>query len=389
MADTKPRYSTVELLERLVSFDTTSRNSNLSLIAFIRDYLDAYAVPYRVSLSEDGQKANIHAIIGPQSAGGVALSGHVDTVPVDGQAWSSDPFTLRVEGGRLYARGAADMKGFVAASLAAVPEMVARKLAKPLHLFISYDEEVGFHGAKRLVVDLEESGLKPALCVVGEPSGMQPILAHKGKLNLNVTVRGKAGHSSAPAQGVNAIQAAGEAIAWIAAEARRLEREGPFEDGFDPPHTTIHVGTIAGGSILNIIPERAEFGMEWRNIPADDPLAEVERLKAHIAQHIEPAMRRVDPACGFEYEVWLDMPRLALAAEHELTTIVKQITGSNSTGKVSYGTEAGFYQGIGIPTIVCGPGHIAQAHQPDEFVAREQLDACDVFIRRLADRLLA
>ena len=388
MAAEKPRYSTVELLERLVSFDTTSRNSNLSLIAFIRNYLDAYAVPYRVSLSDDGQKANIHAIIGPHGPGGLALSGHVDTVPVDGQAWSSDPFTLRADNGRLYARGSADMKGFVAASLAAVPEMVARPLARPLHLFISYDEEVGFHGAKRLIADLDESGLKPALCVVGEPSGMKPVLAHKGKLNLNVTVRGKAGHSSAPAKGVNAIQAAGEAIAWIAAEARRLEREGPFEDGFDPPHTTIHIGTVAGGSILNIIPEHAEFSMEWRNIPADDPRQDVARLQAHIAEHIEPAMQRIDPACGFGYEIWLDMPRLALPADHALATVAKQITGSNSTGKVSYGTEAGFYQGIGIPTIVCGPGHIEQAHQPDEWVARSQLDECDIFIRRLADRLL-
>ena len=324
MATEKPRYSTVELLERLVAFDTTSRNSNLPLIAFVRDYLDAYGVPYRVSYGEEGRKANIHAIIGPNSAGGVALSGHVDTVPVDGQAWSSDPFTLRADNGRLYARGSADMKGFVAASLAAVPEMMARNLQKPLHLFISYDEEVGFHGAKRLIEDLEDSGLKPALCVVGEPSGMKPILAHKGKLNLNVTVRGKAGHSSAPAKGVNAIQAAAEAMAWVAAEARRLEREGPFEEGFDPPHTSIHIGTMSGGSILNIIPEHAEFSMEWRNIPADDPRRDVARLQAHIAAHIEPAMKRVDPSCGFAYEIWLDMPRLSLSADHELTTVVKQ-----------------------------------------------------------------
>jgi acetylornithine deacetylase len=388
MGDKNIRYSTVDLLARLVSFDTTSRNSNLPLIAFVREYLDGYDVPYRVSFSDDGQKANIHAIIGPQGAGGMALSGHVDTVPVDGQVWSSDPFNLRADNGKLYARGSADMKGFVASALAAVPDMVARGLARPLHLFISYDEEVGFHGAKRLIRDLDESGLRPALCVVGEPSGMQPILAHKGKLNLNVTVRGKAGHSSAPAQGVNAIQAAGEAIAWVAAEARRLEREGPFEDGFDPPHTTIHIGTVSGGSILNIIPEHAEFSMEWRNIPADDPRRDVERLQAYIAEHIEPAMKRVDPACGFSYDIWLDMPRLDLRADHELTTVVKQVTGSNSTGKVSYGTEAGFYQEFGIPTIVCGPGHIAQAHQPDEWIEQTQLDACDAFIRRLADRLL-
>jgi acetylornithine deacetylase len=384
-----PRLGTTELLARLVSFDTTSRNSNLPLMAYVREYLDAHRIPYRISSDTIGEKANIHAIIGPQLPGGVALSGHVDTVPVDGQAWSADPFTLRQSDGRLYARGAADMKGFVSACLAAVPEMKARKLARPLHLFISYDEEVGCHGAKRLIEDLEESGLKPALCVVGEPSGMQPILAHKGKLNLRVAVRGMPGHSSEPGKGVNAIQAASEVIAYVASEARRLAKEGPFEDGFDPPHTTIHVGTIQGGTILNIIPERCEFIMEWRVIPGDDPTRHVERLRQFVTANIEPAMHAVNRSTGFEYEVQIQMPGLSLDPDHELTAIVKQLTGSNSTGKVSYGTEGGYYQGADIPTIVCGPGHIAQAHQPDEWIAQEQLDACDVFIRRLADRLLS
>ena len=380
--------TTAEILARLVAFDTTSRNSNLKLIAFVRSYLDAHGVPYRISTDPAGQKANIHAIIGPQTAGGVALSGHVDTVPVEGQAWSADPFTLREAEGKLYARGACDMKGFVASCLAAVPDLVARKPARPLHLFITYDEEVDFQGAIRLIEDLQESGQKPALCVVGEPSGMKPILAHKGKTDLRVRVRGLPGHSSEPAKGVNAVHAAGEAIAWIAAEARRLAQEGPFEAGFDPPHTTIHVGTVQGGSILNIIPEHAEFMMEWRNIPGDDPEAALERMQVHIANHIEPAMRAVHPNCGFSYDVLVRMPELALSADHELTAVVKQLTGSNDTGKVSYGTEGGFYQNAGIATIICGPGHIAQAHQPDEWVARDQLDACDAFIRRLADRLV-
>jgi len=381
--------TTTELLARLVAFDTTSRNSNLPLIAFVRDYLDQHRVPYRISTDETGQKANIHAIIGPQAAGGVALSGHVDTVPVDGQAWSSDPFALRAQDGRLYARGSCDMTGFVASCLAAVPDFRARTLSRPLHLFISYDEEVGCMGAQRLIRDMTESGRKPALCVVGEPSGMKPILAHKGKLNLKVSVRGLPGHSSDPAKGVNAVHAAAEAVAWVAAEARRLAAEGPFMDGFDPPHSTIHVGTIQGGTILNIIPEHADFVMEWRNIPGDEPLRDIERLKAHVAATIEPAMKAVNPATGFSYEIQVEMPGMSLSPDHELTSIVKQLTGSNSTGKVSYGTEGGFYQEFGIPTIICGPGHIAQAHQPDEFVAQSELDACDAFIRRLADRLLA
>ncbi len=383
-----PRLTTTELLSKLVAFDTTSRNSNLPLIGFVRSYLDAHAVPYRISTDPTGEKANIHAVIGPLEAGGVALSGHVDTVPVDGQNWSSDPFTLRQADGKLYARGATDMKGFVASCLAAVPEFKARHLVRPLHLFISYDEETGCEGAVRLIEDLDESGLKPTLCVVGEPSGMRPILAHKGRIVLQVRVRGLPGHSSEPAKGVNAIHAAGETIAYIAAEARRLAKEGPFEEGFDPPHTTIHVGTIQGGAILNIIPEHAEFIMEWRNIPGDDAERHVARLQQYVAATIEPAMHAVHPGTGFSYEVVNVMPGLALNADHALTDVVKQLTGSNSTGKVSYGTEGGYYQNAGIATIICGPGHIAQAHQPDEWIAQSQLDACDAFIRRLADRLL-
>ncbi len=380
--------STAAMLERLVGFDTTSRNSNLELIGFVRAYFDDLGVNYRVSLNPEGTKANLHAIIGPQEPGGIALSGHVDTVPVDGQTWSSDPFALRRAGNILHGRGAADMKGFVASFLAAVPDMQARHLAKPLHLFISYDEEVGCHGARRLIEDLDESGLKPRLCVVGEPSGMQPILAHKGKLALQVSVRGKPGHSSEPTRGVNAVHAAAEAIAHVAAEARRFAHVGPFEEGYDPPYTTAHVGTVQGGTILNIIPERAEFVMEWRTIPANDPYVELERLKQFIAAEIEPAMHHIDPATGFFYDVNAWLPALSLAPDHELTDVVKQLTGANSAGKVSYGTEGGLYQQAGIATIVCGPGHIAQAHQPDEWIAQAQLDECDRFLRRLADRLL-
>lgn len=386
--DTAP-MTTTALLDRLVAFDSTSRNSNLGVISFIRDYLDGLGVFYRVCTDISGQKAALHAIIGPLEPGGLALSGHIDTVPVDGQAWTADPFILRPRDGTLIGRGSCDMKGFVAACLAAVPDFQARAYARPLHMFISYDEEIGCAGARRLIADLDESGLRPDLCVVGEPSRMRPILAHKGKLNLNVTVRGLPGHSSEPSKGVNAVQAAGEAIAYIAREARRLAVEGPFEDGFDPPHTTIHVGTMQGGSILNIIPEHAEFTMEWRYIPGDSPHAHVDRLRAWIAGTIEPAMKAVHPDCGFSYQTVLEMPGMALPADHALVSAVKQVSGFNSTGKVSYGTEGGFFENAGIPTIICGPGDIAQAHQPDEWIAVSELDACDRFIRRLADRLLS
>jgi acetylornithine deacetylase len=380
--------TTAEMLTRLVAFDTTSRNSNLKLIDFVREYLDAHGVTYRVDTDKVRQKANIHAIIGPNAAGGVALAGHVDTVPVEGQAWSADPFTLRQADGKLYARGACDMKGFVASFLAAIPDFQARPLQRPLHLFITYDEETDFGGVEGLLRDVANSGLKPTLCVVGEPSGMKPIHAHKGRLSLNVNVRGRPGHSSEPGKGVNAIHAAGEAIAWIAAESRRLAKEGPFDRAFDPPHTTVQVGTVQGGSILNIIPEAATFSLELRNIPGDDAERHLERLKAFVAETIEPAMHAVHPDTGFSYEMINLMPRMALDPGHELATVVKQLTNSNNTGTVSYGTEGGYYQNAGIATIVCGPGYIAQAHQPDEFVAQSQLDTCDAFIRRLADRLL-
>jgi acetylornithine deacetylase len=378
-----------EMLARLVAFDTTSRNSNLELIGFVRNWLDSCGIYYRVSHDPTGQKANLHAIVGPRTAGGIALSGHVDTVPVDGQAWSSDPFTLRAANEKLYGRGSTDMKGFVACCLAAVPALSARGLRRPLHLFITYDEETDMGGARRLIADMDESALKPDWCIVGEPSLMQPILAHKGRLALRLTARGLPGHSSQPARGVNAVHAIAEAISYIAAEQRRFATEGRFVEGFDPPHTTPHVGTVEGGTVLNMIPERATCVMEWRAVPGDDPTAAMERLRVHLADHVEPAMHVVDPRTGFDFEIIDDIPGMVLDASHDLVTLVKQLTGSNSAGKVSYGTEGGLYQEAGIPTIVCGPGVIAQAHQPDEFVAQSQLDACDAFIRRLADRLAA
>ncbi len=380
--------TTTEMLARLVSFDTTSRNSNLELIDFIRAWLEGLGVACRLSHDPTGRKANIHAIVGPDAPGGIALSGHVDTVPVDGQAWSSDPFTLREADGLLYGRGSADMKGFVASMLAAVPGLLKRGLTRPIHLFITYDEEVDMAGARRLIEDLAQSGRRPALCVVGEPSLMQPILAHKGRLALRVKAIGRSGHSSEPARGVNAIFAAARAIAHIAAEADRLAIEGPFMPGFDPPHATAHVGTLKGGTILNIIPELAEFVMEWRVLPGMDPHAEVAKLRAHLATAIEPAMKAVDPAAGFVLEVMDWAPAMSLDADHALATLVKSAAGSNAAGYVSYGTEGGLFEEAGIPTIVCGPGAIAQAHRPDEFIAQSQLDACDAFIARLAERLV-
>ena len=382
-----------ELLARLVAFDTTSRNGNLELIGFIRALFERHGVTARESRSADGRKANLHAVIGPRAAGGLALSGHVDTVPVDGQEWASDPFALREADGRLYGRGACDMKGFVACVLAAVPKLVALRLARPLHLLITFDEEVSMEGARRLIETLGEApgemGPPPALCVVGEPSLMTPVVGHKGRLAVHARVRGRAGHSSDPARGVNAVHAAAAAVGWIAAEARRLAAEGPFAAGFEPPHTTLQVGTVAGGSILNIIPEHAEFTVEWRPVPGVDAMALLERLRAYCAAEIEPAMRAVDPACGIAFAVSDWVPGMSLPADHELAALVRRAAQSNGAGHVSFATEGGLYEAAGIPTVVCGPGSITEAHAPDEWIARSQLDACDAFIARLAQSCVA
>ncbi|MCQ8277759.1 acetylornithine deacetylase [Acetobacteraceae bacterium KSS8] len=378
-----PTLTTLDILDSLVGFDSTSAKSNLPLIDWIERYLAGHGVATRRSTNAAGTKANLHAVIGPEIDGGLALSGHVDTVPVDGQDWRTDPFRLHVADGRATARGACDMKGFVASCLAAVPEIASLNLRRPVHLFISFDEEVDCDGAHVLVRDLP-NGPKPAFCVIGEPSMMKPIVAHKGRLAVRGTVRGRAGHSSQPDRGVNAVHAAAETIAHIAAEARRLATEGRRVEGFEPEHSTIHVGLVEGGTILNIIPEHAAFEMEWRTVPGDDALAELDRLRAHLAGTTERWMRDVDPTSFIHLEPLNTLPPLSIAPEHPLVTLVKRCSGANDEGKVSYGTEAGIFQAAGIASIVCGPGDIAQAHKPNEWIALEQLDACDRFVRQLA-----
>ncbi len=380
------RLSTTDILATLVSFDTTSRNSNLELIGWIRDYLAGWNITCRESRNAEGDKANLHAIIGPVRAGGLAFSGHVDTVPVDGQRWHSDPFALHEIEGRLHARGATDMKGFVASMLAAVPDLAAAPRATPVHLLITFDEEVSCDGARRLVRDIEESGCKPAFCIVGEPSALRPIIGHKGRLSVRGTVRGRAAHSADPTAGVNAVHAASRAIAWIADEADRLAREGRRIDGYDPPHSTTQCGLAQGGAILNIVPEQASFEVEWRTVPGDDAHALLGRLADYTASVIEPPMRARDPDAGITLEVLHELPPLALDEAHPLAGLASaaSASGSNRAGYVSYGTEAGIYQDAGIASVVCGPGDIARAHKADEWIGRDELEASDAFIRRAA-----
>ena len=344
-------------------------------------------MPYRLSFDPTGQKANLHAIIGPVQRGGIAFSGHVDTVSTEGQTWTGDPFTLRRQNGRLIGRGACDMKGFVAGVLATVPDIRRRRLSRPIHILLTYDEEVGYHGARRLVADLTESGLWPAACVVGEASGMRPILAQKGRLIVRVTINGLASHSSEAHRGVNAVHAAAEAVAWLAAESRRLAGDGPVEAGFDPPYDTLQVGNFLCEAMPNTVPGRASFDIEWRHIPATDPNHDLARFQAYVTETIEPGLRERHPELGFQYETIQQLAAVSMHPGHELARAACEITATPDGGKVSFCSEGAIFQPAGIDCMVCGPGDLAQVHRPDEWIAESQLSACENFIRDLVDRI--
>ena len=376
----------VALLDRLVSFDTTSRDSNLDLIRDVEAWLSAHGIASRVTVDATGCKANLWAMVGPCVAGGAALSAHVDCVPVDGQAWLADPFVLRRQDGRLIGRGTADMKGFAACAIAMLPEMARMDLRRPVHLWLTHDEETNAAGAWRLVDELA-SEPQPGFCVVGEPTGMAPIIAHKGYASWDVTVTGRSGHSSRTTETANALQAAAEAVAWLARRARGFAEQGRRVTGFEPPFTTVHAGTFQAGSILNIVPDRAEFTFEVRTVPGDDAAAVLAELRQFLDTVALPPLRAVAPEADAIIVPRSALPPLDLAEDSPLTLLVQRLTGANSAGKVSYGTEAGIYQSVTIPTIVCGPGHIAQAHQPEEWVAEDEIDTCLNFLRRLAGTL--
>ncbi len=377
------------MIERLVAFDTTSRNSNLELIHDVRDYLQGHGVASQLFHDEGGQKANLYATLGPTDRPGIALSGHTDVVPVDGQDWSSDPWKIEERGERLYGRGTCDMKGFIAVVLAKVPQFLARDLATPIHLCLSYDEEVGCLGVRSLIAFLSRQEIRPAACIIGEPTSMKVVTAHKGKLSQRCSVRGLEAHSSLAPQGVNAINAAAEVVAFLSRLARRKAEDGPFDQDFDVPYTTVHTGLIQGGTQLNIIPGACDFEFEFRNLPEDDPEALLAEVKAFAHSEVEPAMKEIDPAAGFSWDEISAFPGLATAGDADVVTLAKALSGSNDTGKISFGTEAGLFSDSGIPTVVCGPGSIEQAHKPDEYIALEQVALCERFIDRLLDRVSA
>jgi acetylornithine deacetylase len=379
--------TTQEMMRRLIAFDTTSRNSNLQLIDFVRDYLDGYGVKSLLVHDETGTKANLFATIGPEDKGGICLSGHTDVVPVDGQDWHSDPWQMIEKDGRLYGRGVADMKGFLAVALAAIPKFTAAGLKTPLHLLFSHDEEVGCIGVRKALALMKDWEVKPAGCIVGEPTGMQVTTAHKGKKSVRCHVHGHECHSSLAPQGVNAVEYAAEVVAHLKRIGRRLAAEGPFDHDYDVPYTTVHTGVINGGTALNIVPKDCHFDFEFRYVPGVDPEALFDDVRSFAENTLRPEMVRVSAETGFSWRELSAFPGLDTPVDAEITTTAKSLAQVNGTIKVAYGTEAGLIQNIGIPTVICGPGHIAQAHKPDEYVDIAQIKQCDAFMDRLVDRL--
>lgn len=389
MSPTAARMSSREMLERLVAFPTVSSESNLDCIAFIRDWLAGHGVESRLVPSDDGRKANLFATVGPMVEGGVVLSGHTDVVPVEGQDWATDPFTVVERDGRLYGRGTCDMKGFDALVLAAVPDMLAAGLRRPVHIAMSYDEEVGCQGAPRLVEAMAEALPRPAAVIVGEPSGMNAVVGHKGSVSWFTTVRGHTVHSSRIDRGVSAVMTAARLVTWLddVMEENRL-RADP-SNGFEPPYTTLHCGVINGGTATNIVSAECRFVTEVRAIPTDDPGSYRERFERYVRDVIEPRMRAIAPETGVDIVFRAAVRGLSPEPDGAAEALVRRLTGDNARGVVSYGTEAGIFQAKGWSSVVCGPGDIAQAHQANEFIEIDQLAAGERFMRRLVASLAA
>ncbi len=380
--------SSIEMIRKLVAFDTTSRESNLALIEFVRSYLDDFGIKSELVFDAARRKANLYATVGPDDRPGIMLSGHSDVVPVDGQTWESEPFAVAERAGKLFGRGTSDMKSFIAIMLAMVPEFVAADAPMPVHLALTYDEEVGCIGVRGLIARFAHLPVKPRLCIIGEPTLMQPVVAHKGKRSMRCRVAGHESHSALAHLGVNAVEIAAEMVTQIRRIARRKRDEGPYDEGFTPPYTTVHTGTIAGGTALNIVPRDCRFDFEIRHLPGDDADAVTAELRRHAAS-LMPEMHGVSADAGIAFEEYNAIPALATPADSEVVALARALTGANALGKVSFGTEGGLYQQAGIPTVICGPGSIEQAHRPDEWIALEQVGQCEAFMRRLIARIKA
>ncbi|WP_414442072.1 acetylornithine deacetylase [Burkholderia sp. 22PA0106] len=377
--------ASLDWINRLVAMDTTSRVPNLGLIETVRDALAERGIRSELTYDKREGWANLFATIPAHDGatdGGVVLSGHTDVVPVDGQNWDSDPFAPQIRDGRLYGRGTCDMKGFIGAALALVPKMQSARLVKPIHFALSYDEEIGCAGAPLLLADLKERGLHPSGCIVGEPTSMRPIIAHKGINTYRCCVRGHAAHSSLTPKGLNAIEYAARLICHIRDIADEFRANGPFDELYDVPFTTAQTSLIEGGNAINTVPAECRFSFEFRNLPTLDPDAIFAKIDTYARDTLLPKMRREHPDAAIEISRIAAAPGLDADEQAAITQLVRALTADRSQRKVAYGTEAGLFANAGIPSIVCGPGNIEQAHKPNEYVELAQLDACDQFLRK-------
>jgi acetylornithine deacetylase len=378
----------LDMIRRLVEIPTVSRDSNLALIEYVQAYLRDLGIDSTLFLSDDKKKASLHALVGPKDRAGIMLEGHTDVVPVDGQKWTVDPWQLTERDGKLFGRGVCDMKGFVAVALAFAPEFLRRNLKMPIHYALTFDEEISRVGITKIVDGLGQSAARPAMCIVGEPTEMTVVIAHKGKKSLRCRVRGFEAHSSICPYGVNAIEYASEMIARINQLQREAAATGRRDEGFDIPFTTFNVGVMQGGTALNITAKDCTFQVEFRHLPQDDPERLYAEIQLYAKQTLEPRMHKVHADTGFTFEEMSSFPALDTPPDAEVVRLAKMLARKNEAGKVAFGTEASIVAVRGhIPSAVCGPGSIDQAHKPDEFTTVEQFKLCEDFMFRLADHL--
>ena len=380
----QPSKELLAMVERLIAFETVSRDSNLGLIEWTRDYLAGLGATSRLTYDATGKKANLFATLGEGSRPGLVLSGHTDVVPVEGQAWDTDPFKATVIGDKLYGRGSADMKGYIATALVMAPKFLASKANAPLHFAFSYDEEVGCIGVRGLIKDLQDIGLKTAGCIVGEPTLMQPIIAHKGTHRFRCCITGREAHSSYTTQGVNAIEYAARIIVYIRQMADRLQQLETRDYAFTVPFTTMQTGLIRGGLAANIVPKDCEFIFEARTLPGASEHKLFQEVKDYAATLL-PEMQRIEPNAAIQLEMMNTAPGMNMQESDEIVKLATALSRNKPNGAVSYGTEGGLFQAAGIPTVICGPGDIEQAHRPNEFVSLAQLAQCEAFMRRLLE----
>jgi len=381
----QPSPVLLDWVTRLVSMDTVSRKPNLALIEVVRDYLRALGIACTLTHDPSGQWANLFATVPAHNGaitGGMVLSGHTDVVPVDGQQWDSDPFRPEIRDGRLYGRGACDMKGFIGTVMALVPEMLATKLARPIHLAFSFDEEVGCAGAPLMIDELLRRGVQPDGCLVGEPTRMQPVIAHKGINVYQCCVRGHTAHSSLTPHGLNAVEYAARLIGHLRDMADQFRAQGPFDALYDVPFCTMQTSTIEGGNAINTVPERCRFVFEFRNLPTLAPEEILARIRAYAERTLLPQMQHEHEAAAIEFTKLSMSPGLDTPEDAAITQLVRALTADGQRRKVAYSTEAGLFARAGIPSVVCGPGDIEQAHKANEYIALEQLATCERFLQR-------